>query len=319
MQLGWDPIALLYALESNSNTTPQLDQDNAGNKALSLRSAAKHEDNKQWPPGVRITDTNVQEEGVWILADRIVSSDPSVAMEAVDNLLNSIDTRDAGETCITILCHNWQGHCEPALEDFVLCSLDEAYGEQHIPPLIYTYYTQEQLLVLAKNYSYILLSPYHGLVHPGIDAIAFDAMNSTVWLIQVMYKSPRLISPKGLFLLTAVRGSAYEPSPLRPWKLIIATRRQPTPCPFKLSESRENQHYYFQFWNPRIKSYFMHLRDTDRDLNPSNSPYEQWGFPYKAARLGVQLGLNVRTRGWRNIGVRSREHQGYQELSYSHI
>ncbi|OJA12480.1 hypothetical protein AZE42_11110 [Rhizopogon vesiculosus] len=28
----------------------------------------------------------------------------------------------------------------------------------------------------------------------------------------------------------------------------------------------------------------MHLRDTDRDLNSSSSPYEQWGIPYKTAR-----------------------------------
>jgi len=113
-------------------------------------------------------------------------------MEVVDKLLNSIDTRDAGEvfsrhTVIALTSKfggtfelrrpDWQGHCEPAIEDFVLCAQDAAYKEQQVQPLIYTCYTQEQLLVLAKNYPYALLSP------------------------------------KGLlFLLTAVRGSAYEPS-----------------------------------------------------------------------------------------------------------
>ncbi|OJA11580.1 hypothetical protein AZE42_07512 [Rhizopogon vesiculosus] len=168
------------------------------------------------------------------------------------------------------------------VEKFILRAQDVASKEQQVRPLIYTYYNQEQLLALAKNYPYTLLSPHHARVHPGIDAIVFDARNSIAWLMQVTYESPCIISPKSL--LGTVRGSAYDPSPLRPWKLIVATRGQPTPYPFKLSGSRENQHYYFQFWDPRIKSYFMHLRDTDRDLNSSSSPYEQWGFPYKSTR-----------------------------------
>ncbi|OAX32715.1 hypothetical protein K503DRAFT_869998 [Rhizopogon vinicolor AM-OR11-026] len=253
-----------------------------------------------------------------LLADRIISSDPSSAIETVDKLLSSIDTREAGEAfyrhaVIALMSKfggtfelrrpDWQGHCESALENFVLRAQDAAYKDKQVPPLIYTYYTQEQLLVLAKKYPYTLLSPHHALMHPGIDAIVFDARNSTVWLMQVTYEFPRLISPKGLlFLLTAVRGSAYEPSPLRPWKLIVATRGQPTPYPFKLSGSRENQHYYFQFWDPRIKSYLMHLRDTDRDLNSSSSPYEQWGFPYKTARKNLNR-LMRHLASWLGHGV----------------
>lgn len=232
-----------------------------------------------------------------LLADSIVSSNPSIAKAAVDHLLNSKDTGEAGETfyrhTVVALMSRFGGvfelqysslqeHCEPAPEDLVLRAKDLACEIQQAASSRYTYCTADELLLLAENYPFILLSPKHTLVHPGIDAIMFDANTSTVWLMQVTYGSPHLISPEGfLFLLSAVRGSVYEPSPLRPWKFVFATRGQSTSYPFELGGFRENRNYYFQFWDPRIESYFMQLRDTARDLDSSSSPYEQWGFPYR--------------------------------------
>ncbi|OJA11578.1 hypothetical protein AZE42_07510 [Rhizopogon vesiculosus] len=95
-----------------------------------------------------------------LLADRIVSSDTSSAMEAVDDLLNLIDTRDAGT--FELRRPDWQCHCELALEDFALRAQDAAYKEQQLRTIIY-----------------IFLSPHHARVHPGIDAIVFDARNPT--------------------------------------------------------------------------------------------------------------------------------------------
>ncbi|KAG1754285.1 hypothetical protein EDB19DRAFT_642698 [Suillus lakei] len=143
------------------------------------------------------------------------------------------------------------------------------------------YRTQGQLAELADNYPHILHTPVHALLHPGIDAIMFDASTSTVWLMQVTYGSPRPISPHGLvFLLDAVRGSAYEPSSLRPWKLIFVTPpRQDITDSFQLGGSNKSEYFTSMFWDTRMKSYVMQLRNTDDDEHSSNSAYMQWGFP----------------------------------------
>ncbi|OAX35018.1 hypothetical protein K503DRAFT_803147 [Rhizopogon vinicolor AM-OR11-026] len=182
-----------------------------------------------------------------LLADWIVSSDPSSAIEAADNLLNSTDTRDADKalyrhTVIALMSKfggtfelrrlNWQGHCEPALEDFVLRAQDAAYKEQQVLPLIYTYHTQEQLLELMRSCSM-----------QGTDSVAYA--NDVRILTSNISKGSSL--PADNCSLSHTHSSSVD-------------------------HEKTN---YFQFWNPRIKSYFMHLRDTVRDLNSSSSPYER--------------------------------------------
>jgi hypothetical protein len=98
----------------------------------------------------------------------------------------------------------------------------------------------------------------------------------------VTHGNPRRMSPEGLlFLLSAARGTAYEPSPIRPWNLVFVSHEQATTDSFQLSGSKKTQFFYSVFWDPRIKPYVMQLRDAD---NSSNDPYEQWGFPYKVPR-----------------------------------
>ncbi|KAG1756735.1 uncharacterized protein EDB91DRAFT_1094168 [Suillus paluster] len=218
-----------------------------------------------------------------LIADGIASLDSSDAKDAVNNLLNSEDTKEAGEIfyrevvvalmsrfggAFELGCPDSQGHCRPAHEDLVR--------------------TQGELAALAEKYPHILHSPEDALIHPGIDAIMFDAGTSTVWLMQVMYGSPRPISPQGLlFLLSAIRGSAYEPSPIRPWNLVFASRGQPLTNLLQLSGSKNTQFFTSVFWDPRIKLYVMQLRDTDSGMYSSSTLYEKWGFPYKTPRRSL--------------------------------
>ncbi|KAG0707717.1 hypothetical protein DFH29DRAFT_895072 [Suillus ampliporus] len=227
-----------------------------------------------------------------LLADGFASFDSSAAKDVVNNLLNSEDTKEAGETfyrqvvvalmsrfggAFELGCPDSQGHCQPAHED-----LDLHAKDQRAVPSRYAYSTRGELAALAEKYPNILHSPEDALVHPGIDAIMFDASTSTVWLMQVVYRSPRPISPQGLlFLLGTFRGSAYEPSPIRPWNLVFASRGLPTTHFFQLSGPRNTQYFSSVFWDPRIKPYVMRLRNTD---DSSSSPYEQWGFPHKIPR-----------------------------------
>ncbi|KAG0697041.1 hypothetical protein DFH29DRAFT_948199 [Suillus ampliporus] len=222
--------------------------------------------------------------------------DSAAAKEIANNLLKSEDTKEAGETfyrqavvalmsrlggTFTLGRPDLQGHCHPANEDFVLrTKVHVAPKEQRVMPSSYTYSTQRELAMLLENCPYILLSPKHGLVHPGIDAIMFDAGTLTVWLVQVTHGSNRPVSPHGLlFLLDVVRGTPYEPSPKHPWQFVFATRGQPTNI-FQLSGKENTQHFSIFFWKPRVKPYIMQLHDTDGD-NSSTNPYEQWGFPCK--------------------------------------
>jgi hypothetical protein len=234
-----------------------------------------------------------------LFADGIASSDPSAAKDAVYNLLNSEDTEEPGKTfyrqaVIALMsrfggvfelgCPDFQGHCQPAHKDLKLCdNLDLAGKEERASlPSNHTYSTQGELVALAENYPHVLHSPKHELVHPGIDAIMFDDSTSTVWLMQVTYKHPRPMSPQGLlFLLNTARGTAYEPSPIRPWNLVFVSHEQATTDSFQLSGSKKTQFFYSVFWDPRIKPYVMQLRDAD---NSSSDPYEQWGFPSKVPR-----------------------------------
>ncbi|KAG1753459.1 hypothetical protein EDB19DRAFT_1669442 [Suillus lakei] len=234
-----------------------------------------------------------------LLADGIASFDPSSTKDAVYNLLSSEDTEEAGkilhrQAVIALLsrfggafklgCPDSQGHCQPAHKNLNLCAkLDLVRKEERaILPSSHTYSTPGELAVLAKNYPHVLHSPKHALVHPGIDAIMFDDSTSTVWLMQVTYGPPRPISPQGLlFLLSTVRGSTYEPSPVRPWNLVFVSREQATTGPFQLSGSKNTQFFSLTFWDPRMKPYVMELRDPD---SSSSDPYEQWGFPYEIPR-----------------------------------
>lgn len=234
-----------------------------------------------------------------LLADGIASLDPSTAKDAVCNLLNSEDTEESGkifyrQAAIALMsrfggafelgCPDSQGHCQPAHKDLNLCAKLDLVNKEKRAILLssYSYSTQGELAALAKNYPHVLHSPKHALVHPGIDAIMFDDSTSTVWLMQVTYGHPRPISPQGLlFLLSAARGTAYEPSPIRSWNLVFVSREQPTTDSFQLSGSKKTQFFYSVFWDPRIKPYVMQLRDAD---SSSSDPYEQWGFPYKISR-----------------------------------
>lgn len=234
-----------------------------------------------------------------LLADGIASFDPSTAKDAVYNLLNSQDTEESGKTfyrqvlialmsrfggAFELGCPDSQGHCQPAHKDLKLCAkLDLTSKEERTAlPSSFTYSTQDELAALAEKYPNVLHSPKHELVHPGIDAIMFNDSTSTVWLIQVTHGHPRPMSPEGLlFLLSAARGTAYEPSPIRPWNLVFVSHEQATTDSFQLSGSKKTQFFHSVFWDPRIKPYVMKLRDAN---NSSNDPYEQWGFPYKVPR-----------------------------------
>jgi len=234
-----------------------------------------------------------------LLADGIASLDPSTAKDAVCSLLDSEDTEESGKifyrhAVIALMsrfggvfelgCPDSQGHCQPAHKDLNLCAKLGRAGkeERAILPSSYTYSTQSELAALAKNHPHVLHSPNHALVHPGIDAIMFDDITSTVWLMQVTHGHPRPISPQGLlFLLSTARGTAYEPSPVRPWNLVFVSREQATTDSFQLSGSKKTQFFHSVFWDPRIKPYVMRLRDTD---SSSSDPYEQWGFPCKIPR-----------------------------------
>lgn len=225
-----------------------------------------------------------------IFAEGLVSIDPNAAKEAVCNLLHSPDARAEGELLyrqvVVALMSRFGGtfelgsrdseHCQPADEGLFLRANFEVPHEVQL-----AYQTQSQLAQLAKNYPHILHTSGHALLHPGIDAIMFDASTSIVWLMQVTYGSPRPISSHGLvFLLDAVRGSAYEPSPLRPWRLIFVTPpQQAITDSFQLGGSDKSEYFTSMFWDTRMNSYVMQLRDTDDDVHSSNSAYKQWGFP----------------------------------------
>ncbi|KAG0700318.1 hypothetical protein DFH29DRAFT_932457 [Suillus ampliporus] len=197
--------------------------------------------------------------------------DSAAAKEIANNLLKSEDMKEAGETFYRQAVE----HCHPASEDFVLrTKIHVASKEQRTMASSYTYSTQRELAMLSENCPYILLSPKHGLVHPGIDAIMFNASTLAVWLVQVTHGSHHPVSSHGLlFLLDVVRGTPYEPSPKHPWHL---------PNLFQLSWKENTQHFSILFWKPRVKPYIMQLHDTDGDVDSSNNPYEQWGFRCKA-------------------------------------
>ncbi|KAG1746924.1 hypothetical protein EDB19DRAFT_333116 [Suillus lakei] len=232
-----------------------------------------------------------------LFASEITSMDSAGAKETADTLLNSEDTKEAGEIfyrqavvalmsksggTFTLGRPDFWGHCHPAREEFVLqTKIHVAHEEQRAMPN-FIYSTHRELAMLAENCPQILHTPQHALVHPGIDAIMFDASSMTVWLIQVTHGSPRPVSPEGLlFLLEAIRGSPYEPSPTHPWQFIYAIRGQPTKNIFHLSGKEKTQRHSMSFWMPRIKPYVMQLRDTDSDVHSSSNSYEQWGIPYK--------------------------------------
>ncbi|KAG1756298.1 uncharacterized protein EDB91DRAFT_1091780 [Suillus paluster] len=230
-----------------------------------------------------------------LLAEEIVSLYPSTAKVAIDTLLDSLDTKEEGETfyrqtvvalmfryggTFELRCPDSEWNYQPADEGFFLRANSTA-----TPKRRWAYRTQGQLADLAENYPFILHSPEHSLVHPGIDAVMFDVSASTVWLMQVTYGSPRPISPKALrFVQDTVRGSAYEPTPLRPWNLIFVTRRQVIADSFQLGGSRKSEYFTSMFWDKRMKPYVMQLRDTDPGMHSSSTsfqhtPYQQWGFP----------------------------------------
>ncbi|KAG1891494.1 hypothetical protein F4604DRAFT_1673334 [Suillus subluteus] len=226
-----------------------------------------------------------------IFAEGLISIDPTAAKQAVCNLLHSSDAKGEGEifyrqVVVALMsrfggtfelgCRDSQAHYQLANQSLFLRTKFEAqYGVQ------LAYRTQGQLAELATNYPHILHTPGHALLHPGIDAIMFDSSTSTVWLMQVTYGSPRPISPHGLvFLLDAVRCTAYEPSALRPWKLIFVTPPwQDITDSFQLGGSDKSEYFTSMFWDTRMKSYVMQLRDTDDDVHSSNSACKQWGFP----------------------------------------
>ncbi|KAG1749660.1 uncharacterized protein EDB91DRAFT_1108941 [Suillus paluster] len=227
-----------------------------------------------------------------LLADEVASMGCLAAQEITDHLLKFEDTKQAGEIFYRHAVGlsssgrpDVQGHCHPANEQFVLRKKSHvAPKDQRAMPSSHSYSTQCELAMLAENFPQILLSPKHALVHPGIDAVMFDSSTSTVWLVQVTHGSHRPVSPLGLlFLLDAVRGSPYEPSPHHPWQFVFATREQSPKIFLQLSGKKRTQHFSMFFWRPRIKPFIMQLRDTDCDVHSSGDPaYEQWGFPCKA-------------------------------------
>ncbi|KAG1724574.1 uncharacterized protein EDB91DRAFT_124951 [Suillus paluster] len=150
-----------------------------------------------------------------LLVDKVVSMDSFTAKEIADDLIKSEDAKDAGELGRPDL----HGQCHPANEDFVLrTKIHLAPKDQRDMAPSYTYTMQHELAMLAENCPQVLLSPNHGLVHPGTDAVMFDASTSTMWLVQVTHGSHRPVSPHGLlFLLDVVWGSPYEPSPKHPF------------------------------------------------------------------------------------------------------
>ncbi|KAG2141930.1 hypothetical protein DEU56DRAFT_795574 [Suillus clintonianus] len=176
-----------------------------------------------------------------------------------------------------------QGHYHPTQEELVLLTkMDVEHEKQQTMPSNSIYSSQRELSLLAANRPQILHTPEHALVHPGIDAIMFDADKLTVWLVQVMHGTSRPVSPEGLlFLLDVVRGSPYEPSPTHPWHFVYVTRGQPTKLFFHLSGQERTRRFLTQFWEERIKPYVMQLHDTDLDVRSSSNAYDQWGFPYK--------------------------------------
>ncbi|KAG1826799.1 uncharacterized protein BJ212DRAFT_6332 [Suillus subaureus] len=253
-----------------------------------------------------------------IFAEGLVSIDPTAAKEVVYNLLHSPDTKAEGEMfyrqVVVALMSRFGGtfelgyrdslaHCQLADEGLFLRTKSEVpHGVQ------LAYRTQDQLVKLATNYPHILHTPKHALLHPGIDAIMFDSSTSTVWLMQVTYGPPRPISSHGLvFLLDAVRCTAYEPSPLRPWKLIFVTPpRQDITDSFQLGGSDKSEYFTSMFWDTRMKSYVMQLRDVDDDVHSSNSTYKQWGFPlWKNSLISLPRIANLAhlaLKPWRAIG-----------------
>ncbi|KAG1741836.1 uncharacterized protein EDB91DRAFT_1129608 [Suillus paluster] len=265
-------------------------------------------------PGTPYTDPlpyPVSQVASKLLADAVVSMDSSAVKEIADNLLKSEDTNGAGKifyrhAVVALMSRSGgvfklgrpdlQGLCHPANEDFVLrTKIHVAPKDQRAMTRSSTYTTQRELATLAENCPQVLLSPKHGLMHPGIDAVMFDDSTSTMWLVQVAHESHRPVSPYGLlFLLDVVRGSSYEPSPNHPWQFVFATRGQPTNIFFQLSGKKRTQYFSTLFWKPRVKPYIMQLRDTDRDVQSSSDPYEQWGFPYKAPQKSSHTGLPQR-------------------------
>lgn len=254
-----------------------------------------------------------------IFAEELVSIDPNAAKEAVSNLLHSPDAKAEGELfyrqVVVALMSRFGGtfelgirdsvaHCQPADEGLFLRANFEVPHEVQL-----AYQTHGQLAKLAKNYPHILHTPGHALLHPGIDAIMFDASTSIVWLMQVTYGSPRPISSHGLvFLLDAVRCSAYEPSPLRPWRLIFVTPpQQDITNSFQLGGSDKSEYFTSMFWDTRMNSYVMQLRNTDDDIHSSNSAYKQWGFPlWKNSLISLPRCITnlavLAQRPWRAIG-----------------
>ncbi|KAG2135092.1 hypothetical protein DEU56DRAFT_807735 [Suillus clintonianus] len=236
-----------------------------------------------------------------LFAGEITSVDSAGAKETANTLLNSEDTKEAGEIfyrqavvalmsrfggTFTLGRPDLQGHYHLAQEELVLRTKTHlAHEEQRAMPSSFIYSTQRELAMLAEYCPQLLHTPQHALVHPGIDAIMFDSNKLTVWLVQVTHGThgtSRPVSPEGLiFLLDVVRGSPYEPSPTHPWQFIYATRGQSTKT-FYLSGKERTQRFSMGFWLPRIKPYIMQLRDTDREVHSSSKPYEQWGLPYKA-------------------------------------
>ncbi|KAG2128748.1 uncharacterized protein EDB93DRAFT_1183695 [Suillus bovinus] len=233
-----------------------------------------------------------------LFAGEITSVDSAGAKETADVLLNSEDTKEAGEIfyrhavvalmsrsggTFTLGRPDLRGHYHPAHEELVLQQNTHMTNEEQRamhPNFIYS--TRRELATLAEYCPQLLHTPQHALVHPGIDAVMFDASSMSVWLVQVTHGSPRPVSPEGLlFLLDVVRKTPYEPSPTHPWKFVYAIRGQPTNIFFRLSGKERTQHFSMNFWMPRIKPYVMQLRDTHLNVHPSGNPYEQWGFPYK--------------------------------------
>ncbi|KAG0709325.1 hypothetical protein DFH29DRAFT_225678 [Suillus ampliporus] len=242
---------------------------------------------------------------VMLLADNKASNSSGAAKATVDILLNAEGPKEPGEifyrqAVVTLMSRfggtfelstpNLWGHFQPAHEVLVLgTKINVARNLKQAMPSRYPYCTQRDLVMLAEKCPNILHSPKDALVHPGIDAIMFDASTSTVWLMQVTHGSPRPVSPEGLlFLLNAVRGTAYEPSPVHHWQFVFATREQTTGNPFQLSGERKTRYFSSLFWELRVKSYIMQLRDTPRGLF-SSDPYEPWGFHCKKTSLSRRL------------------------------
>ncbi|KAG2753479.1 hypothetical protein P692DRAFT_20771640 [Suillus brevipes Sb2] len=236
-----------------------------------------------------------------LFAEEITSVDPAGAKETANTLLHSVDTKEAGQIfyrqavvalmsrsggIFTLGRPDLRGNYHPAHEEFVLQKKTHmTYEGQRSMPPNFIYSTRRELAILAENCPQLLHTPQHALVHPGIDAVMFDASSMTVWLVQVTHGSPRPVSPEGLlFLLDVVRGSPYEPSPTHPWQFVYAIRGQPTNIFFHLSGKEKTQHISMSFWTPRIKPYAMQLSDTDLDVHSSGNPYEQWGIPYKVSQ-----------------------------------